>query len=105
MKLPDWSIPPVSSMLSWAAAFYFLWAFHLHVGFPPAGTVNRSAAVYLALFVLFVALPAARKLKIGRLFDFEAKVDQVRTEVKEVRAETRDLVSTMSAVANTISTQ
>ena len=103
-KLPNGLTSRVPSLLSWATAIYFFWAFHLHVGFPPNEPLTGSAAAYVTLFVLFLVLPAARKLKIGKLFDFEAKVDQVRTEVKEVRTETRDLVSTMASVANTIST-
>ena len=103
-KLPNWLTSLLPSLPSWAIAIYFFWAFHLHVGFPPTEPLTHSAAAYLALFVLFLVLPAARKLRIGKLFDFEAKVDQVRTEVKEVRTETRDLVSTMASVANSIST-
>ena len=103
-KLPDWLAPHVPSLLSWATGVYFFWAFHLHAGFPPTEPLTRSAAAYLTLFALFLVLPVARKLKIGKLFDFEAKVEQMRTEVREVRTETRDLVSTMASVANTIST-
>ena len=92
------------AVMSWPIAGYFIWAFHLHVGFPPTGTLTLSAVAYLVLFVCFLVLPFARRLRLGRFLEFEAKVEQVRAEVKDVRSETRELISIMSAVTNTIST-
>ena len=84
-------------------AAYFLWAFHLHVGYPPTGDLTVTSGTYLALFVFFLVFPVARRLKFGKFIDFEAKVEQVREEVKEVRTETRELVTTVSNVASAIS--
>ena len=86
-------------------ATYFLSLFHIHIGgFPAKGDLTVTSGTYLALFVFFFVLPLARRFKLAKFIDFEAKVDQVRTEVKDVRTETRELVSTMSNVANAIST-
>ena len=92
------------SILSRLIAFYFLWAFHLQVGFPPTISLTPTGATYLSLFIFFLVLPFAKRLKLGKLFEFEAKVEEVREEVKEVRNETRQLVSTASLMANAIST-
>ncbi len=91
------------SIVSRTIAIYFLWAFHVHVGFPPTGNLTYTAATYLALFVIFFVLPLTKRLKLGELVEFEAKVEQVRSEIKEVRSETRELISTVSSVVNSIS--
>lgn len=92
------------SICSRAIAAYFFWALHLHVGFPPTGEMTPTAATFLAMVVIFLMLPFAQKLKLGKLIEFEAKVEAVQAEVDDVRTETRQLVSTLSAVATAIST-
>lgn len=91
------------SILSWLIATYFVWAFHLQVGFPPIVPLTLTGTTYLTLFIFFLILPFAQRLKFGKFIEFEAKVEQVRADVKEVRTETRELISTISAVANSIS--
>ena len=93
----------VWSVLSGLASLYFLWVVHQHVGFPPTNPLTPTSAIYLALFVFFLAAPFVQRLRLGRLIEFEAKVEEVRTDVKEVRTETRELISTVSAVATAIS--
>ena len=93
----------VWSILSGIASLYFLWVLHQHVGFPPTKPLTPTSAIYLALFVFFLAAPFVQRLRLGRLIEFEAKVEEVRTEMKEVRTETRELISTVSAVATAIS--
>ena len=100
---PVLSMANIWSVLSLFIAGYFIWAFHLHVGFPPTDPLSPAAITYLAVFIFFVVLPFAQRLKLGRLIEFEAKVEQVRTDVKEVRTETREAISTVSAALNTIS--
>ena len=90
-------------ILSGTASLYFLWVFHGHAGFPPAAELTPTSALYLALFVLFLLAPFVHRLRLGRLIEFEAKVEEVRSDMKEVRTETRDLISTVSAVATAIS--
>ena len=88
---------------SWLVAGYFVWALHLHVGFPPGMPLTPTAATYLMLAVMFIVLPYAQRLKVGKLIEFEAKMEQVQADVKEVRTETRELVTTASALATVIS--
>lgn len=92
------------STLSRLIAIYFIWAFHLHVGFPPITPLNLTSIIYLILFVFFFVLPFAQRFKFGELIEFETKIERVRADVKEVRSETRELISTVSTVANAIST-
>ena len=91
------------SIISRLVAVYFIWTFHHHVGFPPTKELTITSGAYLILFVFFMILPFARRLKIGKILEFEAKVKEVRQEVREVREETRQLISTVSNVANSIS--
>ena len=91
------------SILSLLVGAYFIWVFHLHVGFPPTAPLTPTAATYLAFSIFFLVLPFAQRLKLGKLIEFEAKVEQVRADVREVRTETRELISTVSVVANAIS--
>ena len=91
------------SIFSRLIAVYFIWVFHKHVGFPPTELLTFTSTTYLALFIFFLVLPFAQRIKLGKLIEFEAKVEQVRSDIKEVRTETRELISTVSIVANTIS--
>ena len=90
-------------LLSRVIAGYFIWALHLHVGFPPMTPLTPTAATYLALSVFFMVLPYAQRLKLGKLIEFEAKIEQVQADVKEVHTETRELLSTVSVLANAVS--
>ena len=92
------------SVLSWVVAIYFIWSFHVRVSFPPEKPIGDTEWTYLALFVFFSVLPFARRLRIGRLIEFEAKVKEVQEEVREVRTEARQLVATVSTMVNIIST-
>ena len=91
------------SIFSCLVAVYFIWAFHQHVEFPPTKDLTITSVAYLILFVFFIILPFSRRLKIGRILEFETKVKEMRQEVREVREETRQLISTVSTVANSMS--
>lgn len=91
---------PVLSLL---IAVYFLVAFHRQVGFLSSCPLTPTGATYLGVFVFFLVLPFAQRLKLGKLIEFEAKVDQVRQEMKEARTESRELISTVSATVNAVS--
>ena len=76
-----------------------MWALHLQVGFPPTMPLTPTGATYLGVFIFFLVLPFAQRLKLGKLIEFE----RVREEIKEVRTEARELVSTVSATVNAVS--
>ena len=90
-------------ILSGATSLYFVWVFHKHAGFPPTKALTIKSGLYFALFVVFLLAPLVQRLRLGRLLEFETKVEEVRSGMKEVRTETRELTSTVSAVATAIS--
>ena len=91
------------SVVSRLIATYFIWAFHIHVGFPPTKPLTYTATIYLVLFTFFLVIPLAQRLKLGKLIEFDAKIEQVRADVRDVRTETRELISTVSVATNAIS--
>ena len=102
-RITFWLKTNFLSIVSRLIAVYFFWAFHIHVGFPPTGFLTYTAATYLVLFIFFLVLPFTKRIKLGKLIEFEAKVEQVQADIKEVRTETRELISTVSSVVNSIS--
>ena len=92
----------VWSVLSVLISGYFFWAFHLHVQFPPKVSLTYTSATYLGLFTFFVVLPFAQRLKIGKLIEFEKKVEKVEEGVQDVRTQTEELNSSVDAVAKTV---
>ena len=107
MKMPSIQVKTYWNLLfpvfSRFVAVYFIWAFHQLAGFPPDKDLSTASMSYLVLFIFFMVLPLAQRIRIGKFLEFEAKVKRVEEEVRDVRTETRQLVSTISAVANTIS--
>ena len=102
-RITSWLKTNSLSIVSRFVAVYFLWSFHIHVGFPPTGSLTYTAAAYLALFVFFFLLPFAKRFKLGKFIEFEAKVEQVQADIKDVRSETRELISTVSSVVSSMS--
>jgi len=87
-------------------AAYFLYAFCHVVGVPPDKPIDASSGSYLALSLFLFMLPEAKKLKLGQLFEYEAKVQEIKQEVKEFKEETRSTLSAyttlVSAISNTV---
>lgn len=98
-----WWCIDVQRAISLFFSAYFLYAFHLNVGFPPSKDISSTSITYLALFVFFLLLPFAKKLKLGKLLEYEAKVDEVKKEVKEFKEETRQILSMQNTLINTVS--
>ena len=87
-------------------AAYFLYAFCAVVGVPPSEPLDSTSGSYLALALFLFMLPEAKKLKLGQLFEYEAKVKEIRQEVREFKDETRSTLSAytslISAISNTM---
>lgn len=84
-------------------AAYFFYLFHVRAGFPPVNDINSTSITYLSLSIFFFILPLAKKLKLGKLLEYEAQVKQVKEEVKEFKAETRELIAVYNNLINTVS--
>lgn len=84
-------------------AAYFFYVFHSHVGFPPESPIDATSATYLLLFLLFLVLPSAKSLKIGKWFEYEARITELREQVEEFKVETRQLFALQNNLLNTVS--
>lgn len=90
-------------ILSLVIAAYFFYAFHIAVGFPPEKELNSTSLTYLIISIFFFLLPLAKKLKLGKLIEYEAKVAEIKSEVKEFKEETRQILSMQNTLLNTVS--
>lgn len=82
---------------------YFFVAFHIAVGFPAGDIVTTSGAFYLILALLFFLAPFARKLKLGKLFEYEAKIEQLEQNVEAFKTEIKQSIALQSSLINTVS--
>src|SRR5579871_474336 len=87
-------------------AAYFLYAFCRVVGVPPDKPIDASSGSYLALALFLFMLPEAKKLKLGQLFEYEARVKEIKQDVRDFKEETRSTLSAytslVSAISNTV---
>lgn len=103
LKLWEFLTTNLWLILSGVTSLYFFWVVHEHVGFPPTEPLTATSATYLGLFVFFLVAPYVRSFRLGRFIEFDAKIEEVKSDMKEVRTETRELISTVSTVATAIS--
>ena len=104
--IKQWLVLNMVRILSFTLSGYFLYVFHSHVGFPPEKEITTTSTTYLILFIFFLLLPLAKKLKLGKLLEYEAKVEEIKNGVKEFKEETRQMLlmqnSLINAVSNTV---
>ncbi|MEW8330098.1 MAG: hypothetical protein AB2692_04115 [Candidatus Thiodiazotropha sp.] len=103
MKLWEWAKENAMGIVSWVFAAYFFYAFHLHVCFPPTEEITQTGFVYLIVFTLFLLAPFAKRFKLGSILEWEAKIKELKQEVKDTREESRQLFNVLNATINTIS--
>ncbi len=82
---------------------YFFVIFHLNVGFPPVKPLSATSLTYLVLFVFFLLLPAARKITIGKYFEFEAKYEKLKEDMQEFKTEMKQSLAVYSNLMSTVS--
>ena len=102
-EIKKWICINVLRLSSLAIAAYFFYVFHSIVGFPPEQELNSSSTTYLIVSIFFFLLPLAKKLKLGKLLEYEAKVNEIKSEVKEFKDETRQMLSMQNTLINTVS--
>lgn len=90
-------------IICWLSAGYFFWAFLKAVGVPPVNALNASSGSFLGLALFLFLIPEAKKLKFGQLFEYEAKVKEVKEEVKQFKEETRATLLTYTSLVSAIS--
>ncbi|WP_269621202.1 hypothetical protein [Zhongshania sp. BJYM1] len=102
-----WLKTEIFRILCLLLAAYFFIAFHSDVGFPAGGKVSSSGGLYLVLSMFFFLVPFAKRLKLGKLFEYEAKIDELKGDVDAFKSEMRQTVALqanlINAVSNTVS--
>lgn len=100
------AVANVFPTICYLLAAYFLYAFCVVVGVPPSKPLDATSGSYLALALFMFMLPEAKRLKLGQLFEYEAKVKEIKQEVREFKDETRSTLAAyttlVSAISNTI---
>lgn len=93
----------VFPIICYLLAAYFLYAFCSVIGVPPRKPLDSSSGSYLALALFLFMLPEAKKLKLGQLFEYEAKVQEIKQEVRAFKDETRNTLSAYTSLVSAIS--
>jgi uncharacterized protein YoxC len=102
-KTKEWKCFNVLRFSSLAISAYFFYVFHTIVNFPPRQELNSTSTTYLIVSIFFFLLPLAKKLKVGKLLEYEAKVNEIKNEVNEFKEETRQILSMQNTLINTVS--
>jgi hypothetical protein len=93
----------VFPVLCYLLAAYFLYAFALTVGVPPSRSLDATSASYLALALFLFMLPEAKKVKLGKLFEYEARIKEIKEDVSQFKADTRATLSAYTSLVSAIS--
>lgn len=84
-------------------SLYFFIVFHLNVGFPPSQKISSEALLYLSFSIFFFLIPLAKKISIGKFIEYEAKINEIKTDVKEFKEETREIIRVYNNIISTVS--
>ncbi|NJA06985.1 hypothetical protein [Methylomonas sp. UP202] len=93
----------VFPVLCYLAMVAFASAFILVAGLPPLRDLTPTSSAYLALTIFFFLLPEAKKLKMGKLFEYEAKVEELKGEMRDLKQETQASLAAYTTMVSTIS--
>jgi hypothetical protein len=103
-RFADFNVFPI---LCYLLSAYFFFSFCLAIGIPPSKPLDATNGTFLALSLFFFMLPEAKKLKLGQLFEYEARVKGIKEDVNQFKDETRATLAVytglVSAISNTVS--
>jgi len=103
-KIASFNVFPV---ICYLCSAYFFWAFLAAIGIPPTNSLDASSGSFLSLALFLFLLPEAKKIKFGQIFEYEAKVKEIKEDVKQFKEETRTTLlaytTLVSAISNTVS--
>ncbi len=94
-----WVVPTVC----WILSAYFFTLFHVSSGFPPIDLAKNSSWALLLLSLTLFLVPIAKRIKLGKFFEFESKINEIKNDVNEFKVETRQTISMITSNINTIS--
>ena len=95
----EWLLPAIS----WILAVYFFIMFHVASGFPPIDLTKKSSGVLLILSLFLFLLPFSKRIKLGKFFEFERQINEIKNNVHDFKDETRQTISMITSSINTIS--
>jgi hypothetical protein len=95
----DWVLPTVC----WILSAYFFVIFHVSSGFPPTDLSKKSSLSLLLLSLFLFLLPFAKRIKLGKIFEFEREINEIKNNVNDFKNETRQNISLITSSINTIS--
>ncbi len=72
-------------IVSWFVSLYFLVVFHINAGFPPEGPISACSWALLVVIGIFFILPFVSRSGIGNAIEFERKIREVETQIKEFK--------------------
>lgn len=93
----------IFKLICFSLSAYFFITFHLSAGFPPKDPITNTAIFYLAIALFFFLIPSAKKLKLGKLIEFESQVKELKEETREFKSEIRQSVAIQSSLINAVS--
>lgn len=91
------------NIILYSLSAYFFFVFHYLVGVPPTVVLTPTTSTYLFLAIFFLLVPSAKRIKFWKIFEYEAKIGELKNEVKEFKEETRQLISLQNNLINTVS--
>lgn len=98
----NWASINGYKLASVAVSAYFFYVFHSIVGLPPCKDLDATSTTYLVVSIFFFLLPLAKTLKLGKLLEFEAQVNEVKSEVKDFKDEIRQQLIVQNSLINTV---
>lgn len=101
-NIKNWVVANGFRITSIALSIYFLCVFHSIVGLPPKKDLDPTSTTYLIVSIFFLLLPLAKTLKLGKLLEYEAQVQEVKNDVREFRDEIRQQIILQSSLINTV---
>ena len=90
-------------VVSWVLSIYFFIIFHIAASFPPADLSKNSSWSLLLLSIFFFLLPFAKRIKLGKVFEFEKDINELKNNIGDFKEEIRQSLTLVTSSINTIS--
>lgn len=92
---------------SWLISIFFFIVFLANAGWPPAIPGWKYDLTYLVVSLGLFLIPFAARIRIGKLFEFERKLDEAKKDYESFKQDTRQMLAAYSnataiATGNTV---
>jgi len=86
---------------SWILSGFFFLIFIKNAGWPPRTPVTINDIAYLIVSFIFFVVPFISSMKLGKLIEFERKLNETREDMYYFKNDTRQMFAAFSAVSTT----